>query len=444
MSRWVLALVGLAVLAVASLAYVEYGPPAGKSWQTWRPDVPPPPVPNAFDTYLKAFALKKQIDARVVPNGLKAPETPKEMADWYSEGPSNVPIVQRTALYADVLKLLHEGAHQQCQFALTGRPAKQTYWGDFRCAARLLNTEAAARRRVGDLPGAVEDALDGIRIANQAMSGGGISGLLVGLACQNIALGLTLDQTVPLLSAAQCRHALKEMLALEQARPTMAQVVTDIENEQLLWLQDVALHPDRRRQVLSEAGKNLDEARSSLPVAERRGWYLEQRVNIARFRYLLTMMNDRRWHAIQQEYDEWRMQTTLPRAQQPSETARGSFLRLTDRPVEPLQRRACEGLVQLRLRELSLAVQAYLVEKGHLPPNLQVLVPEYIPRVPIDPFTNGPLKVYAKPDELAIYSVGFDNKQDRGQHPDRRVPAGRSWDEMVLIIPAKPWPSNGR
>ncbi len=61
-----------------------------------------------------------------------------------------------------------------------------------------------------------------------------------------------------------------------------------------------------------------------------------------------------------------------------------------------------------------LAVEAYRKEHGRLPENLDLLVPEYLPRLPSDPFGGGPFHYVRQgvpklpSDAWAIYSVGED------------------------------------
>ncbi len=63
---------------------------------------------------------------------------------------------------------------------------------------------------------------------------------------------------------------------------------------------------------------------------------------------------------------------------------------------------------RLRLLECELALRAYRLEKGRLPERLGELVPDYVPEVPLDPFSGRPLVYRKTKDEYLLYSLGAD------------------------------------
>jgi hypothetical protein len=62
-----------------------------------------------------------------------------------------------------------------------------------------------------------------------------------------------------------------------------------------------------------------------------------------------------------------------------------------------------------------LACKIYKNKYGRYPENLDALVPEILDRVPIDPFTDKPLVYKLTSDEVLIYSLGSNEKDDGGR-----------------------------
>jgi hypothetical protein len=62
-----------------------------------------------------------------------------------------------------------------------------------------------------------------------------------------------------------------------------------------------------------------------------------------------------------------------------------------------------------------LACKMYSHRTGRYPGSLKALVPDLLPEIPIDPFTGKPLVYRMSSSELIIYSVGSNEKDDRGR-----------------------------
>jgi hypothetical protein len=60
-----------------------------------------------------------------------------------------------------------------------------------------------------------------------------------------------------------------------------------------------------------------------------------------------------------------------------------------------------------------IALRAYSLERGELPPSLDALVPDYLSRVPIDHHDGAPLR-YSR-DKKAVWALGVDLKDDGGE-----------------------------
>jgi hypothetical protein len=61
------------------------------------------------------------------------------------------------------------------------------------------------------------------------------------------------------------------------------------------------------------------------------------------------------------------------------------------------------------LANLALATTAYRIATGHFPQKLDELVPQYIEKIPIDPFDNKPLKMQTVKGGVDLYSAGFND-----------------------------------
>ena len=71
----------------------------------------------------------------------------------------------------------------------------------------------------------------------------------------------------------------------------------------------------------------------------------------------------------------------------------------------------CQNDLAVNVAQTELALRAYKIDNGSLPSNLDALVPQYLPAVPMDPFDKQPIRYEAQ--KQIIYSVGV-NKKDLG------------------------------
>jgi hypothetical protein len=62
-----------------------------------------------------------------------------------------------------------------------------------------------------------------------------------------------------------------------------------------------------------------------------------------------------------------------------------------------------------------LALRCAKVEHGRVPATLKELVPPYLQRVPLDPFTGRPLIYRPQATNWLLYSVGVDGVDDGGK-----------------------------
>jgi hypothetical protein len=100
---------------------------------------------------------------------------------------------------------------------------------------------------------------------------------------------------------------------------------------------------------------------------------------------------------------------------------------------------AYRAIAGRRLAASALAIRLYALDHdGQLPPTLDVLVPRYLPAVPIDPLSGQPMRYINEPKNPRIYSVGSDGVDDGGRPVAHSLGTGRyGWkgDDVVNLIP---------
>jgi hypothetical protein len=81
----------------------------------------------------------------------------------------------------------------------------------------------------------------------------------------------------------------------------------------------------------------------------------------------------------------------------------------------------------------AIAVERYrLSHQSALPDNLQVLVPDPLPRLPIDPFNGHSLQFHTRTNGFVVYSVGKDLQDDGGnERPEKST--GTNYDETFIV-----------
>jgi hypothetical protein len=96
----------------------------------------------------------------------------------------------------------------------------------------------------------------------------------------------------------------------------------------------------------------------------------------------------------------------------------------------------------LRCALVAIALERYRRVHGRWPESLTALVPEYLPRVPIDPYDGAPLRFRRLTDRVVVYSVSLDRQDNGGNITDNPTIPGadlgfRLWDVNRRRQPAK-------
>jgi len=83
----------------------------------------------------------------------------------------------------------------------------------------------------------------------------------------------------------------------------------------------------------------------------------------------------------------------------------------------------------------AIAAERYRLATGDFPTQLTDLVPDYVPATPLDPFDAQPLRLLRQGNELLIYSIGINDRDDGATNPPGN---SREPDIVVRISTTKP------
>ncbi len=81
-------------------------------------------------------------------------------------------------------------------------------------------------------------------------------------------------------------------------------------------------------------------------------------------------------------------------------------------------------VAQLHIIQVALAAERFQRRHGSHPPHLVTLVPEFLPAVPIDPYSGKPLSSVQTSEGLLIYSIGADLQDDEAGRPGKNQRTG--------------------
>jgi hypothetical protein len=94
------------------------------------------------------------------------------------------------------------------------------------------------------------------------------------------------------------------------------------------------------------------------------------------------------------------------------------------------------GTAEMRCAQVGVAAERYRLATGEWPTDLQRLVPDYITRIPEDPFDSAkPLRLARKDDRFIVYSIGPD-RQDNGGALLRGTREDDSLDAGFILLDA--------
>jgi len=302
------------------------------------------------------------------------------------------------------------------------------YLQDVRAMARWLAVSGHYRAGTGDFAGAFRDFKRILGLANLISRGGTLVNHSVGIACDAMAAEaawvIASRERVP---APVLRGAVRAFLtAHDEAEPFVEAIRADAllarkGTKEIYQNPDsffINFHsPSRSSRVLSRFALGLLPLAGSTPASTAR--------NLDACYQHLAVWAEKPWRpGTMVEYKTfdsrlvWRHgpATLLFRTRDPFGQIIASILIYGP---EGSHLRATHREATLRGMALYLAVRAYETEHGEPPETLDALVPDYLPRIPEDPFDGQPFRYLRRnvpglpPEAWAVYSIG-ENFTDEG------------------------------
>ena len=327
------------------------------------------------------------------------------------------------------------------------------YLSQVREIARWSYVSSQLKADAGDYAGAFRDLDRVLGVANVICYGGLLINHLVGIGCDAIAanavseIATRRDVPAPIL-----RQAAREFLAhADRAEPYVEAVRAD------------QLGVDRMVEVWHEAADPNMLAAFGLSTTKPHGKALYRAMFLAArlagstpptsvrnlencYQHIVALAEKPFRASTAAEYD------AFTAGLQANSTRKNLILRTRDplgcllaSRVFPAFRQAHQKFTHrdasMRGTALLLAIKAYEKERGTPPERLEQLVPDYLPRVPQDPFDGKPFRYLPRnvpnlpPQAWAVYSVGEDFTDDGGEA--QHVGLFRDPD---LVWPSQPYP----
>ncbi len=132
----------------------------------------------------------------------------------------------------------------------------------------------------------------------------------------------------------------------------------------------------------------------------------------------------------------------------PPAPPRGSVIAIRTKPIRyfllPAFKRSVEIHYQLiadrRMAATAIAIRLYESQNGRLPHRLSELVPDYLPAVPIDPFspTGAPIGYLPEAQRPRLYSVNIDCTDDNGEYENKGSSDYRNNLDRPFFLDGKP------
>jgi hypothetical protein len=247
----------------------------------------------------------------------------------------------------------------------------------------------------------------------------------------------------PFLVSALVRVALRSIM-LHRLERILAQ--GEVSEEELLKLQQ-ALEREENEPILHRSARGERASLDRMMAALQSG-----RITYAQMRRMMAQGSSAKLYGL----EDWAFWATAG----PPEVNRARFLELNNRFVEISQQPAEEILpalnkltehvntneprfvrglflpvekvggayvritAQTRAARVMLAAERFRLRHGRWPETLDELVPEFLDKVPIDPFDGKPLRWLRKSDGWTIYSVSKDGLDNEGNLSDRYLLPG--------------------
>lgn len=305
--------------------------------------------------------------------------------------------------------------------------------GEMRSLARLLQIDTALAAEQGDADRVVRNLRALHRVADHAAQPPTTIGQLVGFAVQSLAAGVlvdTLDRAPDLLSDGHFAELDAAIASSNGGKPIRFE--TELERQ---------MFDDILQRVFTDDGNGdgvmtVDGVLGHLSTAglgggpnplERAGVGLAaifasgRAETRERFSEMMDIADElatkQPFEITGDPYDE-----AWERLDEDARFPPDVTLMMVSTFVPTLGKATSSGMLAEARRDVSrviIALHRHRQASGSFPESLAVLVPEFLPEVPVDPFDGQPLRYSLTPDGPLLYSIGVDRNDDGGRRVDR-------------------------
>ena len=301
------------------------------------------------------------------------------------------------------------GALSALRLGLAGRfrrPAEVTfttmfpYYSNFRALARLLVLEGQVKESWGDGSGAINSYLDAVQFGTEIQREGMIIDLLVGNAIEAVGRK-PLWSLISRLEAGAARAAARRMESLEAASPSFAEVLraeSRFGQEQVRA--NYANNPvAKEEEVMGEYARLM-----GVEIADAQRPYITSNQIPAPRDEAVVMAGTG-------NADEG-----APEVAPTAANIVQALFKVLKPVINTSRFQDTKNHAQNAMLTVALALHAYKLERGSYPDTLAQLVPEYLNRVPTDPFARQEPLLYKRDgNNYILYSIGPDGQDDGGQ-----------------------------
>ncbi len=285
---------------------------------------------------------------------------------------------------------------------------------DLRRFASLLGLHARWSIAHGDLPTALRDIGSVNRISRHMIQNPILVSLLVGAAIEKMAL----EETQNALNAGASESA---MAAIEETSAFSFEALypTALRTERSLYFATIA--------SISEDGALAKETLSGAQFS-----FIAQsayRIFLAPSDFEIGSLYFRHLSA-QGSLPYYKTSENFANVMNAAQSSGSALLLYMLPTLSKARENVAAGDASVAAMNLGIVAHRYQLKNGKLPDALDDLVPEFIPFVPIDPFDGKPMKYERSNDDVLIYSVGPNGKDD-GDSPKKN-------DDIVFTLKALP------
>jgi len=380
--------------------------------ELWPPEIDPPSE-NAALLYEQASNLFDKGRFESSAQSLGRDVSWADPSEWSEE---TVAAVRQMVEQCDqALVLVRQAAHmERCRFdpEWGWPPATPTYHlGMVRQAAWALCWSAALKLRDGDAASALEEARTAF-LTTRALDG---DRTVIAFLFKEAVMHMSLRVAESVLGEDPTPESVQAFLDdVEQAKATLrSHLVGGYKGERVVVLTSLA-QVSGSEGILPAASRQVAPSQPRSPFA----WLGQSFVRSMALGYLdvvprIVEIGRADWvearpliDALETDAAEWESHPFRNRARVLVAMAVPGWIRT--------KREETKTEARLAVAQLAFALTLHKVDRGEYPDSLDALVPEFLERVPLDPFTSQPLQYRKDGGGFLIYSVGLNGADDGG------------------------------